>query len=273
MTAINVGTVPCRISTFTIESNSKIDSTPSSLTTQEKVAKYAFYFFTFGIGFILYNIPKLAKKVFYAIFPGDEIAESFNKDTALVASIGKYRTIGLNTLRAVGITTVKDNETNQIKKDVDKQFIPLVVKGLFRDHITFLGIDKKGKTIIFYDPKGYTLKDYKDSKIAGYASVCVDDKKLLKTVGDVVDKLFKTFIQDEEGWKLEQNIERIQHDAYNCGVHFYKAVKSFEDKTANVFTNVLRTKDQTRQVRVEMINALQEISVDVSCDVSESDEF
>ena len=241
----NDNKVTCSISTCVT-----IDKTPSSLKTYEKVAKYVLYFFTAGLAYIAYQGYKLAGKSFYAIFPGEKIEGD--------GPISHYKVIGLNSLNAAGITEVANNKKHLLNTDQKgKQFIPLVIKGIFRDHITFLGIDYENNKIIFYDPKGYTLKDYEHCKIANYAEVGFSKNMTniteftKKNVAELVNGLFEIFVNQKD-WELVQNAREYQKDSYNCGVHFYNAVREFKKDSENVFTNVLETRSDITQTRVEM---------------------
>jgi hypothetical protein len=100
--------------------------------------------------------------------------------------------------------------------------IPLIIKGGWfirgiysRDHITTLIIDRNKKSIVYIDPKGKTLADYKSDKVRSsnnnYSTIESIYQEVIRSVSTISPKT---------PWTLTQRTSQYQYDGYNCGVHF-----------------------------------------------------
>jgi len=95
------------------------------------------------------------------------------------------------------------DQAEQFNKDPNKQllFIPYVQRGWFRDHVVLFGVNKQKKEIFFYDPKGFTVKDY---------ALCPLIEK--------IQEIFKEY-------SFFQNLKKEQADFYNCGGFVVERIK------------------------------------------------
>jgi len=89
--------------------------------------------------------------------------------------------------------------------------IPIILKGLFRDHIVTILVNRETKTIEFYDSKGLTIKDQGSRKLRF-------PSKSLTTLEEHVNQIWKNFGADAS-WTFKENTTRHQTDAYNCGIY------------------------------------------------------
>ncbi|MFA6118694.1 MAG: hypothetical protein WCT85_00445 [Parachlamydiales bacterium] len=247
---------------------------PSALSTKQKILKYSIYFFTCGLAYILYETAKLLQKSLFSILPGRKL--KINPESKLSKkereNISKYKTLGLNTLNFISGRAKKKSKLSfgiesstfkQAKNEGKSLILPIITKGLFRDHIIFLGINFKKRQMVFFDPKGQTISDLKNRKIS-YPTTCdTISESWSKIYGILSDMAVNSDIQDKSlnGWKLLQNTREIQKDSYNCGVHFYNACEIFESGAdpEKIFedNSVLDTREKISDKREDIITAME----------------
>jgi len=97
--------------------------------------------------------------------------------------------------------------------------IPVVVRGeglVKVDHIVTFMYHKPSHTVIFYDSKGKSLQDYKNSALSKHSETI----KLIDVYRDIMNTYAK---DDESGQKQAPNFwyndTLHQYDAFNCGVY------------------------------------------------------
>jgi len=83
-------------------------------------------------------------------------------------------------------------------------FKPYVIEGWPLNHIVFLAANPSTKEIIFYDSKGWSLKDY-------------NDQGLLTT--------YEKLKENRNDFQFVQNIHKDQYDTFNCGVYVLKRIE------------------------------------------------
>lgn len=97
--------------------------------------------------------------------------------------------------------TLPKNEKNKLI------FIPVVIKGIFIDHIVAVVYDPVANVVELFDPKGLTAKDRTE-----YVRC---SKKL--TLQDVLTLVKKEYGNTET--KLWENTKKHQYDSHNCGIY------------------------------------------------------
>lgn len=128
--------------------------------------------------------------------------------------------------------------------------IPIILKGLFRDHIVTILVNKENKTIEFYDSKGLTIKDQARRELRF-------PSESLTTLEDHVNAIWETF-QADASWTFKENTTRHQTDAYNCGVFVSNFIQrrlsgsTFE----SIERNGLSFQEACGSAREEMIRTL-----------------
>jgi hypothetical protein len=80
------------------------------------------------------------------------------------------------------------------------KFIPLTVRGRFRDHLVVFLVDIKKKKIMFSDPRGATIADHPYLK-------------------DALQVITKNYFRRGDEVTLEENRTRWQRDGFNCAIY------------------------------------------------------
>lgn len=89
---------------------------------------------------------------------------------------------------------------------------PIGLDESFRKHWVIVVIDPKNHTIELYDPKGISIEDHASTRLHSYPN------HTLKTLMNKI-ALHYTGQYPADDWRVGENTNRHQTDAYNCGVY------------------------------------------------------
>ena len=202
--------------------------------------------------------------------PYFDLADRLRRMQLLSNSIISFLSDRLNdkkinpSLKGSLVAGIPNIEQLKAAKDQKNIIIPLVIKGgIFkrgfysRDHITTLIVNFKNHEILFLDPKGNTLHDYRNSRADhGFGG---NAKKIPEIWNELITNLKEAEkdnddTQSYQPWYLKENIKTYQKDAYNCGVHFYHIAEAYAKNGSSPY--FLEDKDSIRNKREEIINEI-----------------
>jgi hypothetical protein len=104
------------------------------------------------------------------------------------------------------------------KENKNILILPYTVKKTFRDHIVLFAVNVKTKEILFYDSKGWTIKDYNSTDM---------------------NKAYNLLKEKYSDYTLVQNTRKEQYDTFNCGVYVMLKIKDLEKNPNASFKNIL----------------------------------
>ncbi len=76
--------------------------------------------------------------------------------------------------------------------------IPIVLKGLFRNHIVAIQVNTRAHTVEYYDSKGLTILDRNDDRL---------------------NTIIRHVMNQFANYRLTENTDKHQYDSHNCGVY------------------------------------------------------
>jgi hypothetical protein len=122
--------------------------------------------------------------------------------------------------------------------------IPVVVKGLFVNHVMCVVVDFQNKRIEFYDPQGLTVEDRAKDRLS----------RSTISLKQFMDKVCSTYGFDT----VVENTQKHQGDCHSCGIHVldYIERRSSGKSCEELFDKGRTFEDVNSSVRHEMIKKL-----------------
>lgn len=134
---------------------------------------------------------------------------------------------------SIGIPKAETIVNNFFEKEENILVIPFIISKRFGNHIVFFAVNKNTQEIIFYDSKGWCIKDYNNVMLKNFAN------KLKQVVKNQVVKnqVVKNKYPD---CKVVQNTRKDQYDTFNCGMYVLQRIallKKFPEKSFDDLLN------------------------------------
>jgi hypothetical protein len=128
----------------------------------------------------------------------------------------------------------------------DKILIPIVLKGLVRNHIVAVFFDRETNTLEYYDPKGLSIEDRHSEYLLNTAGGRI-------TLNEAIENIKQKYGKEEEYIVTHENTHKHQWDSHNCGVYVCDFFRRRLQPDTNFFDVVMNRRFDTLKMREEMI--------------------